>query len=112
LIATLIPGLLLAVRGMGNTILHRSGVPTLVMSFDPPSPSISAAASGGSVVAVVNVRWTNGAPFTGTLGFTAPYSDDGAVFALSGNQVIINPHGPGIGADGNTTQLTSIIATQ
>lgn len=102
--------MMIAINGMGNVILHR--VPQLVISFDPPMPSLPASAFTGTVVSTVHVVWTNGAPFTGTLGFGPPFFSDSSVFALSGNDVIVNPDGPGLGADGDTTQMLSIIATQ
>jgi hypothetical protein len=102
--------MMLAINVMGNVILHH--VPQLVITFDPPTPSLSSDASGSTVVSAVNVTWSNGAPFTGTIAFTTPFSDDSSTFALSGNNVIVNPDGPGLGADGDTTQMVSIVATQ
>jgi hypothetical protein len=86
--------------------------PTLVMNFNPPNPTIPSNAAPGSFVATVNATWTDGSPFTGTLGFGQPYRDDGATFALSGNSLIINPAGPGVSSDGGTTQNVTIIAAQ
>jgi uncharacterized protein DUF4082 len=84
--------------------------PTLNMSFNPPNPSIPSNAAPGSAVATVNVTWSDGALFTGTLSFVAPNGDDNHKFVLSGNDIIINPNGPGIGADGGTTQNITINA--
>lgn len=103
--------LVAAVNGMGNIILHRP-TPALVVTFDPPMPVVGAAASPGTLISTVRVVWTNGAPFTGTIAFTTPYGDDDGVFALSGNDIIVNPDGPGTGSDGGTTQLISVLATQ
>ena len=86
--------------------------PYLTVSFSPPSPSISARAPVGTVVATINAAWSNGSPFTGTLGFNAPYSNDKATFAISGKNLIVNPSGPGVSGDGGTIQNVTIVATQ
>jgi hypothetical protein len=83
----------------------------LVLSFNPPNPGIPSNASLGSVVATILVSWSDGSPFTGTLGFAQPYSNDGGVFAISGNNLIINPTGPGVSPDANTTLNVTIVAT-
>ena len=86
------------------------------MSFDPAAPSIPSDTAGGTVVAKINVSWsddTNGShPFTGTISFGQPYSNDGFTFTLQGNQLIVDPTGPGLSADAGTTQNVSIVATQ
>jgi uncharacterized protein DUF4082 len=86
--------------------------PTLQMSFNPPNPTIPANAVPGTAVASVTVTWTDGSPFTGTLSFAAPNGNDNATFALSGNNIVVNPSGPGVGADGGTTQNVTIQAAQ
>ena len=83
--------------------------PTLMMSFSPASPSIQNTSPGGTVVATVNVTWSNGNQFTGKLSLA---SNDGGVFALSGNQVIVNPSGSGVSGDGGTTQTITVQAVQ
>jgi hypothetical protein len=40
---------------------------------------------------------SDGSPFTGTVRFGPPHYDGKGVFALSGNNIIINPHGPELG---------------
>jgi hypothetical protein len=85
---------------------------SLTVTFNPPNPSISVDAPAGTVVATITAAWNDGSPFTGSLGFAAPYSDDHGTFAISGNNLIINPLGPGVSADGNTTQNVTILATQ
>jgi len=84
----------------------------LVLSFNPPNPSISANAPLGSVVATITPTWSDGNPFTGTLSFGPPNSNDQGVFAISGNNLIVNPSGPGVSADANTVQNVTIVATQ
>jgi hypothetical protein len=85
---------------------------SLVLNFNPPNPSIPANTPLGSVVATVTANWSDGSPFTGTLSFAQPYSNDQGVFAISGNNLIINPSGPGLSADANTVQNVTIVATQ
>jgi hypothetical protein len=86
--------------------------PFLVLSFNPPNPSITSAAPLGSVVTTVIASWSDGSPFTGTLSFGPPYSNDQGVFAISGSNLIINPNGPGVSSDANTTLNVTIVATQ
>jgi hypothetical protein len=86
--------------------------PSLILSFDPPDPSVTASAPLGTVVATITASWNDGSPFTGTLSFGPPYNNDGGVFAISGNNLIINPAGPGISADASTTQNVTLVATQ
>jgi hypothetical protein len=77
----------------------------LVLKFNPPNPSISATAPLGSVVATITPTWSDGSPFTGTLSFAQPYSNDQGIFAISGNNLIVkNPSGPGLSADANMVQ--------
>jgi hypothetical protein len=86
--------------------------PSLTLSFSPAHPSIAANTPAGTVVATIAATWSNGAPFTGTLSFAPPYSDDNATFAISGDQLLINPKGTGVSADGGTVQSITITATQ
>ncbi len=87
--------------------------PTLSLSFNPPNPSVSANTPAGSVVAAVVASWSNGAPFTGSLAFGAPYFTDGGTFAIDGNSnLIVSATGPGLSGDANTTQNSTITATQ
>jgi hypothetical protein len=41
-----------------------------------------------------------------------PYSHDQGVFAIFGNNLIVNPSEPGLSADAYTVQNVTIIATQ
>jgi Domain of unknown function (DUF4082) len=84
----------------------------LIMSFSPANPNMAATTPPGTTVATVNVTWSDGSPFTGTLGFAPPYSNDAATFALSGNSIIINPAGKGVSADRGTTQYITVQAMQ
>lgn len=86
--------------------------PYLILSFNPPNPSISATAPAGTVVTTITAAWSDGSPFTGTLGFASPYSNDQATFAIAGNDLIINLGGSGVSADGGTIQNVTITATQ
>ncbi len=84
----------------------------LALSFNPPNPSIAPSAPLGSVVATINASWSDGSPFTGTLAFAQPFSNDQGVFAISGNELIINPAGPGVSTDADTTIDVTVVATQ
>jgi hypothetical protein len=53
-----------------------SAAPHLVLNFNPPNPSIPATAPLGSVVATIIASWSDGSPFTGTLSFAPPYSNE------------------------------------
>jgi hypothetical protein len=86
--------------------------PSLMLSFNPPNPSITSAAPLGSVVATIIASWSDGSPFTGTLSFGPPYSNDRGVFAISGSNLVVNPNGPGVSSDANTTPSVTIVATQ
>lgn len=89
-----------------------SAPPHLTLSFNPPNPSITPNSSSGTVVTTITATWSDGTPFTGTLGFAPPFSDDAGTFAISGDKLIINPAGPGVSALGGTTQSVTITATQ
>jgi hypothetical protein len=93
-------------------VVFTATAPTLLMTFSPSNPSIATNAPAGTVVATVNVSWSNGSPFTGTLAFAAPYSNDNSTFAISGSNLIVNPSGPGVSSDANTTQNVTIVASQ
>jgi hypothetical protein len=54
---------------------------------------------------------SDGSPFTGTLSFEPPYSDDQDVFAISGNNLIMNPSGPGLTNEANTVQDVTKVVT-
>jgi hypothetical protein len=86
--------------------------PYLSLSFDPPNPSILSVAPLGSAVATITANWSDGTPFTGTLSFGPPYSNASGTFAILGNSLIIDPAGPGVSADGNTTLNVTVVATQ
>jgi hypothetical protein len=95
----------------GETITV-TAAPTLSVNLNPPSPTIAADAQPGAVVATITASWSDGSPFTGTLTFGMPYSNDNATFAMSGNNLIVNPAGPGVSADAGTTQNVTIVAAQ
>ena len=82
------------------------------LSFEPPNPSIPNTTPSGATVATIIASWSNGQPFTGTLGFSSPYSNGGGVFAISGDSLIINPSGPGVAAAGGKVDQVTIVATQ
>jgi hypothetical protein len=84
----------------------------LVLGFNPPNPSIPSNAALGSVVATIMPRWSDGSPFTGKLSFAQPYSNAQGAFDISGNNLIVNPAGPGLSAYPNTVQNVTVVATQ
>jgi hypothetical protein len=86
--------------------------PSLCLSIEPPNPSIPNTAPLGATVATIIATWSNGQPFTGTLGFGSPYSNGGGVFAINGNRLIVNPSGPGVGGAGGTVEQVTIVARQ
>jgi hypothetical protein len=100
--------------------------PYLILSIDPPNPSILSNPPLGSVVATITPSWSDGSSFTGTLSFGSPYSNDNGAFAISGNNLIINPVYPikdnpkdPLGSPEfqpafpvNTVQNVTIVATQ
>src|SRR5216684_3621870 len=90
--------------------------PFPIIVVNPLMPSIPASTPLGTVVATVTVGLSNGTPFTGTLIFDAPFFDDGGTFSLTGSaspySLVINPSGPGVGADGATVQRVTLRARQ
>jgi hypothetical protein len=86
--------------------------PYLKLSVNPTNPSIASSAPKGSVVTTITASWSDTSPFTATLSFGPPYSNDNVTFAISGNNLIVNPAGPGVSADAGTTQNVTIVATQ
>jgi hypothetical protein len=93
-------------------VLFTPTAPYLTLRLDPANPTIKSNASAGTVVATITASWSDGSPFTGTLSFAQPYSNDQGVFAISGHNLIISPSGPGVSADANTVQQVTIAATQ
>lgn len=84
----------------------------LSLTFNPPNPSISSNTPLGATVATIGASWSDGSPFTGTLSFGSPYSNDQGTFAISGNSLIVDPKGPGVAGGANTTRNVTIVATQ
>jgi hypothetical protein len=93
-------------------VAFTASAPVLSIALNPPNPTIPSTTPLGAVVATISVTWSNGAPFTGTLSFGPPNSSGGGVYALSGNNLIINPAGPGVGTAGGSVQNVTIVATQ
>ncbi len=91
---------------------HPCPPPALTLAVSPGAPSLPDSAPLGSYVATLIASWSDGAPFTGTFQFAAPYYDDGGTFAISGNNIIISPAGLGIQGDGGSIQTVSVIAVQ
>jgi hypothetical protein len=83
--------------------------PTLSLTDSPASPSVPANAATGTVVTTLMASWSSGSTFAGTLGFVQPNSNDGGLFALNGNQVVVNGS---LASLGGTTQEISVEAQQ
>jgi hypothetical protein len=89
-----------------------AGSPYLNITVSPSNSTISSTTPLGATVAQVTAAWSDGSPFTGTLSFGPPNFNAGGVYALDGNNLIISPNGPGVGATGGTTAYVTIVATQ
>lgn len=68
-----------------------------VIEVNPNTPKVPDTAPGGTVVARYSVKMSDNSPFKGTVKFGPPHYDENGKFALAGNNIIVNPHGPGIG---------------
>jgi len=84
----------------------------LALAVVPSNPLILSTSPLGSVVATLQGVWSDGSPFTGTYQFVAPNFNDGGVYAISGNKLIINPTGPGVAGAGGSIEDVTIVAVQ
>jgi hypothetical protein len=73
-----------------------------VITVTPSAPTIPDTTPLGTVVATFSVAMSDGSPFSGTVGFGAPYYDAGGIFSISGSNIIVNPSGPGVGPNMST----------
>lgn len=80
-----------------GTIINNE-IPTLNIVFSPADPILTIPVSNGDIVATIQVFWSNGTPFTGTLEFIAPNFDHGGDYVIDGSNLIIN----------NATNINSI----
>ena len=71
--------------------------------IEPQAPKVPDTTPRGAVVATYEVRMSDGSRFTGTVRFGPPHYDGKGMFALSGNRIIVNPKGPGLGPNNATT---------
>jgi hypothetical protein len=88
---------------------HGAG-PTLSVSFVPPAPSIPPNSPGGTIIAQIVPRWSNGRPFTGVVAFGPPNFSDGGCFAIDGSFNVITACD--LTRDGGTVQNITAVATQ
>jgi hypothetical protein len=101
---------------VGPEIRHSStsprppGPPQPVITVKPSAPRVPDTAPGGAVVATFSVSMNDNSPFAGNVRFGAPYYDNNGKFALSGNKIVVNPEGPGIGP--NTTTIIARITLE
>jgi hypothetical protein len=72
--------------------------PTLNMVISPANPSLTIPVSNGDIVATIQVFWSNGNIFTGTLEFVAPNFDHDGDYAIDGTNLVVN----------NATNINSI----
>ncbi len=84
--------------------------PVPVISFVPPNPSIPPTTPLGTKIAVIVVTMSDGSPFTGGVVFGPPNYDDGGVFIISGNDLILNPNGPGL-PETNSIEHCTVMTT-
>ncbi len=105
--------MLLIVEPFGSPVVS-SVVP--IVTVAPTMPTIPNTTSLGATVATITVTLSNGGTFTGTLTFGSPYFDDGGIYAISGSSspflLIVNPSGPGVGAEGGNIDNVTLVATQ
>jgi hypothetical protein len=89
------------------------GAAVPMIAVTPMAPQIPDTTPLGAVVATFAVTMSDGSPFTGSVAFGSPFFDNGRVFAISGNQIIVNPAGPGVGPNlGTITDHITLIAMQ
>ena len=106
-----------AIASASFTVTGGSAGRTLTLTFNPQMPSVQDTVPLGTVIATVTAAWSDGSPFTGTLGFGSPYADDGGTFALSCQScatanIVVRQTGPGLMDDGGTVQNITVVATQ
>jgi hypothetical protein len=77
--------------------------PQCSLSLNPPMATIPSSTPKGATLSTIVVM-----NCTGSAIFGPPNFDDGGLFAISGNRVIVNPQGPGVAALGGTTQTATI----
>lgn len=84
--------------------------PLPIVTVNPAMPNIPDTTPAGTVVATVSVVMDDGTPWTGSLTLS---NNPSSIFALSGNNIIVNPSGPGVGPNAQTLVDTiQVIATQ
>ena len=86
------------------------GPPRPVIMVGPVTPHVPDTTPRGATVATYSVTMSDGSPFTGTVRFGPPHYDGTGVFALSGNKIIVNPEGLGLGP--NRTTITDHITLE
>ena len=83
--------------------------PRLILTIIPTNPTVNSIVPLGTVIAKAVASWSNGASFTGTIGFVSPYSNDNDFFTLVGNNIVTNND---ISMLGGTIQFITLQATQ
>jgi hypothetical protein len=80
--------------------------PVPIITFSPSAPNLDVNAPIGTLIAFISVTMSDGSAFTGTLGFAAPYYNDGGICAIQGTSLILGAELP----SGSSTQYCSITA--
>ncbi len=83
--------------------------PILILQVIPTNPIINSIVPLGTVVAKVNVTWSNGDSFIGRVNFIPPYNNDNDFFTLIDNNIVTNND---ISMLGGTTQFVTLQAIQ
>jgi hypothetical protein len=104
----------LAIPGQTHLFFLRgqqgAGPPTLSLTFNPPNPSIPAAAASGTFVTTIVPAWSDGSPFTGSLMFASPNFSDNGCFSINGSLQLITACN--LTGDGGTIQNVTVSAIQ
>lgn len=81
--------------------------PLPIIVVNPAAPNVLDTAVKGTTIAAISVTMDDGTPFTGSLSLQTNPSN---IFALSGNNIVIDPSGPGIGPNMQTLVDTIVVA--
>jgi hypothetical protein len=94
-----------ATRDGATPAVRRSLAVEPEITVTPNSPHVPDTTPRGAIVASYSVKMSDGSPFKGAVKFGPPYYDGNGVFALSGDHIVVNPKGPGLGP--NKTSVTT-----
>jgi hypothetical protein len=90
--------------------------PIPVVTVSPTMITIPSTTPLGTTVATITVVMSDNSPYTGGLTFGSPNFDDGGIYSISGTStpflLLVNPSGPGVGAQGGSVDHVTVVATQ